>query len=134
VSPTDLPKASAAAVVSSIVVDARDPSALASFWRALLGGEVLAFHRGQVMTLRAPGVTFDFVRNDDAKEAKNRLHVDVASDDPDGTVAAALDLGASRAADVCASEEHFVVLRDPEGNEFCVLRGMPASRPWQPLP
>jgi predicted enzyme related to lactoylglutathione lyase len=119
------------AVVSSIVVDCRDPVRLASFWQQLLGGVVVEYPELGVVALRAPGVTFDFVVNNDQKVTKNRWHLDVASPEADATVAAAIAAGASRADDVCLSPD-FVVLRDPEGNEFCVLRGASADRPWAP--
>ena len=41
------------------------------------------------------------------------------------------DLGGSIAEDVCVAEE-FTVLRDPEGNEFCVLRHGSTAEPWAP--
>jgi hypothetical protein len=45
----------------------------------------------------------------------------------------ALELGATRADDVCVSEL-FTVLRDPAGNEFCVLRDASTSAPWASPP
>ena len=51
---------------------------------------------------------------------KNRLHLDFRPDDRDAAVARILDLGATRA-DVGQGEQSWIVLSDPEGNEFCVL-------------
>ena len=121
--------AGALANVSALVVDCTDPDTLAAFWRSLIGGQLVTYPELGVVALRAPGLTFDFVRNEDRKQTKNRWHLDPASDDPRGAVANAHDLGASRADDVCVSE-HFTVLRDPEGNEFCVLTDAPSSAPW----
>ena len=116
--------------VSALVVDCTDPHTLAAFWRSILGGDLVAYPAyPSVVALRAPGVTFDFTRTDDEKQTKNRWHLDLASDDPDATVANALALGATRADDVCVSED-FTVLRDPEGNEFCVLVDASTSAPW----
>lgn len=121
------------AVVCAIVVDCDDPVRVATFWQAMLGGRVVSYPEFGVEALRAPGVTFDFVRNPDRKVAKNRWHLDLATDDADATVNDALAAGATRASDFEASED-FVVMRDPEGNEFCVLMHAPATAPWQPPP
>ena len=51
---------------------------------------------------------------------KDRLHLDFRPDDQDAAVARLLDLGATRV-DVGQGEQPWVVLSDPEGNEFCIL-------------
>ncbi|CAN5793616.1 hypothetical protein BH24ACT5_BH24ACT5_18400 [soil metagenome] len=56
----------------------------------------------------------------DAKAVKNRLHLDLRPDDRDTEVERLLRLGAQRT-DVGQDNESWVVLADPEGNEFCVL-------------
>jgi hypothetical protein len=60
----------------------------------------------------------------EGKTVKNRLHLDVNPTDreQDDEVRRLLDLGA-RQADVGQGEASWVVLADPEGNEFCVLAG-----------
>ena len=54
------------------------------------------------------------------KSVKNRLHLDFVPDDQDAEVARLLGAGASRV-DVGQGEQSWVVLADPEGNEFCIL-------------
>jgi hypothetical protein len=73
-------------------------------------------HRGPV----PPRLTFAHVP--EGKTVKNRLHLDVNPTDreQDAEVRRLLDLGA-RQADVGQGDESWVVLADPEGNEFCVL-------------
>jgi hypothetical protein len=63
------------------------------------------------------------IRTPDAKVSKNRLHIDLnATDrDQDAEVQRILALGATRV-DIGQGEQSWVVLADPEGNEFCVLR------------
>ncbi len=117
--------------VSALVVDSHDPARVAAFWQAVLGVELVRYDVLGVLALRAPGVTFDFVRVGDDKVAKNRWHVDLATDDPVATVEQALELGATRADDVGVADE-FTVLRDPEGNEFCVLHDGSTAAPWGP--
>ena len=65
-----------------------------------------------------PGLLF--ARVPEPKTLKNRLHLDLRPDDRDAAVARLLDLGARRV-DVGQGEQTWVVLSDPEGNEFCVL-------------
>jgi predicted enzyme related to lactoylglutathione lyase len=119
------------AVVSSLVVDCRDPDTLATFWYELLGGEMVLYPQFGVVALRSDGITMDFTLVEDEKVVKNRLHLDLAASNAEATVARALELGATRAEEF-HHHEQFTVLRDPEGNEFCVLHDMPNDRPWQP--
>jgi predicted enzyme related to lactoylglutathione lyase len=116
--------------IRHITVDAHDPHRLAAFWAQLTGftlhpetapddDEVLLEPPGP----GAPGLLF--IRVDDDKQVKNRVHLDVQP--PDGTrdaeVERLLPLGAT------VYEDHrnpdgtgWVTMRDPEGNEFCVER------------
>jgi hypothetical protein len=64
------------------------------------------------------------------QRAKNRLHLDFVADDEIATeVDRLIGLGATHADIGQTGDEPFVVLRDPEGNEFCVLVGEPQRRP-----
>ena len=67
---------------------------------------------------RLPGLLF--VRVSEAKSIKNRLHLDFRPDDRDVEVERLLALGATRV-DVGQGDPSWVVLADPDGNEFCVL-------------
>jgi predicted enzyme related to lactoylglutathione lyase len=62
----------------------------------------------------------DFVRLDESKKAKSRLHLDFRPIDQDAEVARLVAHGAKRV-DIGQGESSWVVLADPEGNEFCVL-------------
>ncbi len=100
-----------------------DPAELARWWQALLGGEVEVDEEGDA-TLRPPGFPpLDFFRVPEPKTVKNRLHLDLHATDRDGfdaAVARALELGATKGDDVYAGRG-WQVLRDPAGNEFCIL-------------
>ncbi|MGK5627358.1 VOC family protein [Streptomyces sp. URMC 123] len=106
-----------------IAVDARDPRALARFWCRALDWQVL-FEDPEEVVIGPdqgtwPGIVFLAVP--EGKTVKNRLHLDFSPDDRDAEVARLLALGARRA-DVGQGEDvTWVVLADPEGNEFCVL-------------
>src|SRR5262249_30230748 len=67
---------------------------------------------------RLPGILF--ARITDPKTIKNRLHLDLRPDDRDAAVDRFVALGATHA-DIGQGEQTWIVLRDPEGNEFCVL-------------
>jgi Glyoxalase-like domain len=104
------------------VVDARDPAALGGWWRDALGWVVVNEDPEEFEIRpradRLPGLLF--VAVPEAKVSKNRLHLDFRPDDRDAEVERLLSLGATRA-DVGQGEQSWVVLADPEGNEFCVL-------------
>jgi catechol 2,3-dioxygenase-like lactoylglutathione lyase family enzyme len=106
--------------LTAIAVDCADPPALAAFWHGLLGGEVEVDAEGDASLLGGP-VRLDFLRVLEPKAVKNRVHLDLGSADFDAAVASALAAGATRADDVYAGGR-WQVLRDPEGNEFCILR------------
>jgi predicted enzyme related to lactoylglutathione lyase len=107
--------------IAALAVDCQDPSGLARWWSRLLGGEVEVDADG-VATLHAPGgLAIDFVGVPEAKTVKNRLHLDLRSTDLAEATAQVVALGATRADDVYDGGR-WQVLRDPEGNEFCLLR------------
>ncbi len=67
-----------------------------------------------------PPAGLDFVRLDEGKKAKSRLHLDFRPDDQDAEVARLVAHGAQRV-DIGQGGQSWIVLADPEGNEFCVL-------------
>jgi catechol 2,3-dioxygenase-like lactoylglutathione lyase family enzyme len=106
-----------------LVVDAHDPDRLSQWWCDVLGWMVVAEDDGDVEIRatpdRLPGLLFGPV--DDTKTVKNRLHLDLRPDDQDVEVERLLAMGATKV-DIGQGDESWVVLADPEGNEFCVLR------------
>jgi hypothetical protein len=104
------------------IVDARDPRALGGWWRDALGWVVVNDDPDEFEIRptadRLPGLLF--VPVSEPKTTKNRLHLDFRPGDRDAEVERLLALGATRA-DVGQREQTWTVLRDPEGNEFCVL-------------
>jgi predicted enzyme related to lactoylglutathione lyase len=110
----------------SVVVDASDPKALAEFWAAVLGYPIVfeddSGEEVAVAKDRDTPPALLFVKNDDPKPVKNRLHIDLNPTDQAAEVDRVIGLGAKRADVGQTGEETWVVLADPEGNEFCVLR------------
>ena len=106
-----------------LVIQAADPAGLARWWAGLLGHQVLYESPDEVIVARAvnayPGLVFLPVR--EPKTTPNRLHIDLDPDDYDTEVDRALARGATHA-DVGQGDVPWTVLRDPEGNEFCILK------------
>ncbi len=117
-------------VVASIVIKAIDPPSLARFWAAATGWGITA-STPQIATLRQAGgvgPTIELIANSDRREGKNRWHLDVRpgeQDDHQAEVERLLSLGAQQVdigQTLDPDDVTWVVLADPEGNEFCVLR------------
>jgi predicted enzyme related to lactoylglutathione lyase len=112
----------------NVVIDADDPQQLARFWTEAIGWR-LTFDSQDECELKPPegepteGVPdILFVKVPDRKVGKNRVHLDLRPKDQDAEVARLLALGATQADIGQGDEVPWVVLADPEGNEFCVLR------------
>jgi hypothetical protein len=107
--------------IAALAIDSAAPPTIARWWARLLGGTVEDDPDGDA-TLRTPdGLAIDFVRVPEAKTVKNRLHLDIRTSDFQAAVTQARSLGAKDADDVYGGDS-WQVLRDPEGNEFCLLR------------
>jgi len=116
-------------VVRSITVDSADPYRLALWWCAVLGvppspddhpddpEALCSLGEGQPRLL--------FERVPEGKSGKNRVHIDLLEGSrQDGEAERLMQLGASFVADHLRPDgSGWVVLADPEGNEFCVERG-----------
>lgn len=105
-----------------LVVDSRNPAELGKWWAEALGWESSEDSDGDVVVQAAGGrlPSLLFIQVPEEKTVKNRLHLDFRPDDRDAEVERLLTMGATRA-DVGQGEESWVVLADPEGNEFCIL-------------
>jgi predicted enzyme related to lactoylglutathione lyase len=107
-----------------IVIDSVDPARIAPFWCALLGVQERGWFTEDYLLLTdgdgaAPRIAFQ--RVPEAKEGKNRVHVDIGVDDLTSAAARVVELGGS----VVAAERElqgarWCVMADPEGNEFCL--------------
>ena len=109
-----------------LVLDCHDPEALARFWSEALGYQTLGGAGSYVLLVDADnrGPKLLLQRVSESKLAKNRMHFDIETPHVDHEVARLEGLGATRAEE--ARVEHgsrWVVMRDPEDNEFCVCDG-----------
>jgi predicted enzyme related to lactoylglutathione lyase len=124
------------------VIDVPDLDRGAAFWSAALGAaeEPLPEPSRQVYRrLRLPDSEIRILLQEtgDAKAAKERMHLDLEADDVEAEVTRLEALGATRWDHQAERGYDFWVLRDPWGNEFCVLQpefpGLLARRqPWNP--
>lgn len=111
---------------TELCIDCADPKTLAAFWK-----EVLEWHVSEedddsveLVNPESEWPVLLFARVPEKKTVKNRLHIDVSPRDRDqkAELERLLALGATHA-DVGQGEDaSWVVLKDPEGNEFCLLR------------
>jgi len=125
--------------LADIVIDCAAPAALARFWAAVLDGYAVApYDEDELERLRAEGIDDPeddptvllesdeggprlwLVQVPEPKTVKNRVHIDLRADDSSGEVARLVSLGATVALD--QRNDGLVVLLDPEGNEFCLLK------------
>lgn len=116
-----------ASTVHNIVFDSADPYELAQFWSKVTGQPLAAddFPGDPEASIAQPGgPTLFFCAVAEPKSVKNRVHVCLRPEgSPDAEAERLLGLGASLVDDRRTQDEGgWVVLADPEANEFCVLR------------
>lgn len=117
--------------IQCLCVDANDPKALAGFWEQVLGWRRTEESDDEVVLeppegSREGGSVPDllFLKVPEQKGAKNRLHIDLRPDDQEAEIARIEALGATRTSVGQSADVTWVVLSDPEGNEFCVLNAL----------
>ena len=120
------------ASISHTTFDSLDPYAQSAFWSQVLGysedpEDPNAQGEDECMIYAPDGSQrLLFIRVPDRKQVKNRLHLDLQADEVGGRDAELqrlLTLGATQVDDQRRPDgTGWVVLADPEGNEFCILR------------
>jgi catechol 2,3-dioxygenase-like lactoylglutathione lyase family enzyme len=117
--------------VSHTTFDCRDAYALSTFWKHVLGYEDVPGDPNEpgddeCMVIGPPGESrLLFVEVPEGKQVKNRVHLDLEPTDRrrDDEIERVIALGASPLHDLRNEDgSGWLVLADPEGNEFCVLR------------
>jgi hypothetical protein len=123
-----------------VIFDCRHPASLGRFWAGVLDEyQVAPYDHDELERLRSMGILDPdddptvlvertsgasprlwFQRVPEAKLVKNRVHIDLEADHVDAELERLLELGATLAPE--QANDALVVLLDPEGNEFCLLR------------
>jgi len=120
--------------IQCITIDCQDPIAIAHFWANVLGWKIgdgatdnEAFIEKNISDSNPDGYPdLLFIKTADVKINKNRVHLDLRPDDQMAEVQRLELMGATRI-EIGQSEDPdttWVVMADPEGNEFCVLRAL----------
>lgn len=110
--------------VGSVVIDCNDFAVMFEFWHNALGyvpREPPEEGWGVLKDPRGAGVNVSIQRVPERRTGKNRLHLDLYSQEPAEDLARLLSLGATRHEREAEPDEDFVVLEDPEGNLFCLV-------------
>lgn len=113
-------------LLREIVFDCVEPGVVSAFWSEVLGWQIRS--EGEWCWMMAPGadetrdLTLVFLPVPEAKTVKNRVHIDVSPTrcSQAEELTRLLTLGAHQV-DVGQGEQPWVILADPEGNEFCLL-------------
>ena len=112
--------------IACIVINVIDADLVADFWSAVLGWSRVDEDEEGISIRAEDGSwpSIDLIRVPDAKTVYNRLHLDLRADNStfDEELDRLLSLGATRADVGQPDDVSWVVLADPEGNEFCLLR------------
>jgi hypothetical protein len=110
--------------VGNITFDCEDALLVGTFWAQALGqpldpgGTSGWCSIGRSDSNRSKPAWF-FEKVPESKTSKNRVHLDLVDPDP-STVERLATLGASIVAEHAIGDQHWTVMRDPEGNEFCI--------------
>ncbi|WP_449373695.1 VOC family protein [Arthrobacter psychrolactophilus] len=118
--------------IENISVDSTSPFETAQFWAEVLGWQIAEDGDDDEIALQpVPGSPEDgvlpdilFLRVPETKTVKNRLHLDLRPTDQAAEVARLETLGATRVDIGQGGDVTWVVMADPEGNEFCILRAL----------
>jgi catechol 2,3-dioxygenase-like lactoylglutathione lyase family enzyme len=114
--------------IQCLCIDTADPARIAAFWQSALGWR-RTFEKEEEVVLEPPGGSPEdgivpdlvFLKVPEDKAGKNRLHLDLRPGDQAAEVARLEQLGARRIS-IGQDEVSWVVMADPDGNEFDVLQ------------
>ncbi|MDR7086676.1 putative enzyme related to lactoylglutathione lyase [Aeromicrobium panaciterrae] len=107
-----------------VTVDSTDPMPLAQWWAEQLGGQIEAEMGGWYIIVGLPGIAqkVSFQKVDETTSGKNRLHLDLSTQDLEGDTKRLLDAGAGLVQEHHMEQFSWNVFTDPDGNQFCVAQ------------
>jgi predicted enzyme related to lactoylglutathione lyase len=107
----------------AIVMDVNDLKACGKFWSRVLGTEILYQDEGYLrLGRRGERPTLLLQRVPERHKEKNRVHIDLDVTDLDEAVNRVLGLGGRKLRPVAEYGIEWVVMADPDGNEFCLIK------------
>ena len=110
-----------------LVLDCRDPQGLARFWEAAMGYVTLGAVGNYVLLVPVGGSGPKLLlqKVSEPKAGKNRMHLDIETPMVEQVSVRLEQLGATRISPEIVAEhgQRWIVMTDPEGNEFCVCDG-----------
>jgi hypothetical protein len=120
--------------IGALIVDSRDPGRLARFWAEALDWVISRDVDPEWIVEPPAGSREDcvvadllFIKAPEARSGKNRLHLDLRPEDQAAEVTRLEALGATRADVGQGDNRPWIVMADPEGNEFCVQNAHPPA-------
>ena len=107
----------------AIVIDVNDLETCAKFWSQVLGADIL-YQNEKYLRLGQKGErpTLLLQKVPEPHEVKNRVHIDLDVPDLDAAVSRVQDLGGHKLRQLSEYGIEWVVMADPEGNEFCLTK------------
>lgn len=115
-----------ASTIDTLTIDCADPTRVAAFWCSALGYELVETDEesAEIRDPSGAGWPLLFIVVPEGKAVKNRLHLDIRSSaSMAGEVDRLKGFGATEQRLVEEGDSFWTIMLDPEGNEFCVLRG-----------
>ena len=108
--------------MAMITTDTTDAEGLAAWWARVTGAEIVETNDGWFVIVKGGGlpVALAFQRVEEVTPGKNRLHLDLTTEDLEGATGHLLAAGATLVER--RGDESFAwhTLADPQGNEFCI--------------
>ncbi|MFF8506393.1 VOC family protein [Streptomyces anulatus] len=111
--------------INALIIDAESPERLAAFWSGLLARPIVDRTGPYIWLRRENSLGLGFQQAGEPKPGKNRMHFDIASPDPAAEQQRIEALGGRRLEEYTGGG--FLVMADPEGNEFCIIPEGPGS-------
>jgi predicted enzyme related to lactoylglutathione lyase len=113
-----------------VTIDCAEPAKLAPFWTEALGAKIVEDMGGEFIIMATPpegGVLLGLQKVPEHKIGKNRVHVDLNTEDREADVRRLVGMGATVRAEHQGTGYEWTVLADPDGNEFCVGGEVPVE-------
>ena len=108
--------------IGEVVIDVADLDISGRFWTQVLGVAIKSVDDQYLVLESQPNsVALILQKVSEEKRGKNRVHIDIRVKDVDAALGQVEALGGRKLAVVLDPTERFIVVADPDGNEFCLV-------------